>query len=39
MRRMGKIRHLPTIWDDIRNNMFETVRDTLMEITQGGDGL
>ena len=39
MRRMGRIRHLPTIWDDIRNTMFDTVKDTLMEITQGGDGL
>jgi len=39
MKRMGRIRHLPTIWDDIRNTMFDTVKDTLMEITQGGDGL
>lgn len=39
MRRMGKVRHMPVIWDDIRTDMFEVVKDTLMEITQGGDGL
>lgn len=39
MKRMGRIRHLPTVWDDIRNEQFETVKDTLMEITQGGEGL
>jgi hypothetical protein len=39
MKRMGRIRHLPIYWDDIRNEKFEVVADTLMEITQGGDGL
>ncbi len=39
MKRMGSVRHLPIIWDDIRNSMFEVAKDILMEITQGGDGL
>jgi hypothetical protein len=38
MQNMGQIKNLPTIWDDIRTDMFDTVKDTLMEITQGGEG-
>lgn len=39
MKRSSKIRNMPVFWDDIRNDQFENVKDTLMEITQGGEGL
>ena len=38
MKFMGEIRNLPVYWDDLRNDHFEYVKDTLMEITQGGEG-
>jgi hypothetical protein len=39
MKRMGKIRHLVTVWDDIQNEHFEQIKPTLIQITQGSEGL
>lgn len=39
MRRTSKVRHLPVIWDDVRSDQFEKIKETLMEITQGGEGV
>jgi hypothetical protein len=38
MKFMGEVRNIPVYWDDLRNDHFEYVKDTLMEITQGGEG-
>ena len=39
MKRMGKIRHLVTVWDDIQKEFFDTLKPTLIQITQGSEGL
>jgi Domain of unknown function (DUF927) len=39
MKRMGKIRHLVTVWDDVQKEFFDAIKPALVQITQGGEGL
>lgn len=39
MKRMGKVRHLVTVWDDIQREFFDGLKPTLIQVTQGSEGL